>query len=337
MQFDPMWLLAAFGGGIFGAAIGGLPSFILCGVAAIVGAAVALATGNGNVSTWVAWGPVLGPQISFAGGAAAAVYAARKGKLPSGGRDIATALLGLKSPDVLLVGGAFGVLGYILWLAFAQLPGLGSAASMGFTNPIALSIIVNAIIARLMFGKTGVFGKVPAGENRWRASDKGAWLPWLNDPSELLIMGLGIGIMVSWITTKFPGMAAMWFGFAALSLIFLQYGNKMPVWHHIALAAEQAVAFGGDVWWGLTFAVLGAFIGDFYGQLFTAWGDSHIDPPSASLFTTFTIMMFVKAGGLFGLTGVASPVITVVVALICYGVATAMKGRKAAQTVAAAQ
>ena len=36
----------------------------------------------------------------------------------------------------------------------------------------------------------------------------------------------------------------------------------------IALAAEQAVAVGGgDMWWGITFAILGAFLGDFYGQL----------------------------------------------------------------------
>ena len=139
MAFDVTWLFLSFGGGILGAAFGGLPIFILCGVAAIVGAAVNIATGNATITTMVAFGPVLGPQISFAGGAAAAVYAANRKKLGSG-RDIATALMGLDSPDVLLVGGAFGVLGYLLWWAFAQLPNIGTTA---FTNPIALSIVVS--------------------------------------------------------------------------------------------------------------------------------------------------------------------------------------------------
>ena len=188
MTFSILFLVAAFGGGVLGAALGGLPVFILCGVAAIVGAGIAAATGDQTFSNLVAWGPLLGPQISFAGGAAAACYAAKKGKL-AGGRDIATALLGLNSPDVLLVGGAFGVLGYLLQFAFANLPPIGS---LGFTNPIALSIVVNALIVRLVFGKTGLFGKVRAGDNRWRASEVASWLPWMSKPSQLLMVGLGL-------------------------------------------------------------------------------------------------------------------------------------------------
>ena len=235
MTFSILFLVAAFGGGILGAAIGALPSFIFCGFAAIIGAGIAAATGNGTFSTLVAWGPILGPQIGFAGGAAAAVYAMNKGKLATG-RDIATALCGLNSPDVLLVGGVFGMVGYLLWWAFANLPAIGP---LGMTNPIALSIVVNAILARVIFGKTGVFGKVRAGDNRWRASEVGAWLPWMSKPSQLLVIGLGFGVVVSYCTVTEPKLAAIWFGVAAASLVMLQFGVKAPVWHHVALAADR--------------------------------------------------------------------------------------------------
>jgi len=333
MAFDWLFLVGAFGAGIFGAAVGGLPSFILCGFAAMIGAA----TGQLDKSSYlggVAFGLILGPQISFAGGAAAAVYAAKKGKLANG-RDIATALMGLKSPDVLLVGGLFGVIGYILWWAIAQIP-LGST---GLTNPIALSIIINAIIARLVFGKTGVFGKVPAGDNRWRASKIHSWLPWQTAPMELLTIGLGFGIAVAYATKLYPQFYGLWFGVAAASLILLQFGATVPVWHHIALAAEQVMVLaGGDLWWGVSFAVLGAFLGDFYGQLFTAHGDNHIDPPSASLFTTFTIMAVLKYFGVFNaVTGIASLIVAIVLSAVLYFIAAAMKRKpNASDAVAAA-
>jgi hypothetical protein len=327
MTFSILWLVAAFGGGVLGAALGALPIFILCGAAAIVGAGINLATGSGNFSNLVAWGPVLGPQISFAGGAAAAVYAMKKGKLANG-RDIASALMGLNSPDVLLVGGLFGVIGYLLWWAFAQLPAIGG---LGFTNPIALSIVVNALIARLAFGKTGLFGKVRSGDNRWRASEVGNWLPWMSKPSQLLMVGLGFGVVVSYCTVQEPKLAGLWFGFAALSLVFLQFGVKVPVWHHVALSAELVIAAaGGDIWWGLAFAFLAIYLGEFYAMLFTAHGDNHVDPPSAALFTTYTIMALLKLAGAFTISGVGSFIIAAVIGAAGYGIWTVVKAGKTA-------
>jgi hypothetical protein len=60
----------------------------------------------------VAFGPVFGPHIAFAGGVAAAAYAARRGELDDGA-DIITPLAGLATLDVLLVGGVFGAAGAI--------------------------------------------------------------------------------------------------------------------------------------------------------------------------------------------------------------------------------
>jgi len=289
-----------------------------------LGAGVAAATGDGAYMNLEAFGPVLGPQISFAAGEAAAAYVAKRGKL-GGGRDIATALLGLKSPDVLLVGAAFGALGYLLWWGLANLPLIGG---IGATNPIALSIVISAIIARVAFGKTGVFGKVRKGDNRWRASEVASWLPWQTDPIELALFGFGAAMVVSWSTVEVPALAGVWFGFATLGLIFLQFNVKVPVWHHIALASEQAIAVGGgDIWWGVAFGLLGAYLGEFWGMLFTAHGDTHIDPPSASLASTFTIMALVKAAGGFDISGVGSLIIMVVVGVAGFAIWTFLKRR----------
>ena len=69
---DWIYLIAAFAGGMFGAAVGAIPAFILTGLAAIISAAVAIITGQGDLVGAIAFGPLLGPHVSFAGGVAGA-------------------------------------------------------------------------------------------------------------------------------------------------------------------------------------------------------------------------------------------------------------------------
>ena len=242
-MFSLSFLFIAFAGGLVGAAFGALPNFIFCGFMAIIGAVIAITTGDSTFSTAVAWGPFFGPHIAFAGGAAAAAYAASKGKLASG-RDISTALIGLELPDILLVGGLFGALGYVLQWAFSLIPNIGAAA---WTNTIALSIVVNAMIARLVFGKTGLFGRVRRGDNRWVPSEVASWLPWQSHPATLILVAIGVGLPVAYITKLFPASVGLGFGIVAASLIFLQYGTKVPVTHHIALSAEVVTAITGNI------------------------------------------------------------------------------------------
>ena len=331
MSFDPLWLVAAFGGGIFGAAFGAVPAFIMMGFAIIVGTALQLSTGDATFFNVVGLGPVLGPQISFASGCVAAAYAARVGKFPSG-RDIFPALLGLDAPDVLLVGGISGALGYVFWWAFANLPPIGQT---GATNPIAASIMVNLFIARLLFGKKGgvlggLFGKVREGDNRWLPTEVANWLPWQSRPLQLLVLGVGLGLGVSWSTIQAPGLShgmfGLWFGVAAAGLVFLQFGVKVPVWHHIALAAAQAIVVGGgDIWWGVTFALVAAYLGELFAGLFLIHGDTHIDPPTAALVVTFTLTAVLKEAGAFQLSGAPVIVIAAVVAAAGYGLIFALR------------
>ena len=79
MNLDWTTLLAALGGGALGAAFGALPAFIFTGFAVIAGVAIAAAGGGSQFLADVPFGPVFGPHISFAGGAAAAGYAAMRG------------------------------------------------------------------------------------------------------------------------------------------------------------------------------------------------------------------------------------------------------------------
>lgn len=71
VDFSLTLLLAAFGGSLSGAAVGGQPAFIFTGFMVMIGVASSLAGGGVDFLTNVAFGPVFGPHIAFASGAAA--------------------------------------------------------------------------------------------------------------------------------------------------------------------------------------------------------------------------------------------------------------------------
>lgn len=320
-MFEWILLVAAFAGGMFGAAVGAIPAFIMTGVAAIVSAAVAVITGQGDLVGAVAFGPFLGPHVSFAGGVAAAAYAAKKGKL-DGGKSILTALAGVDSPDILLVGGVFGALGYLFTWLYNMVPSIGG---LGWTDTVGLSVVTTAIIVRLVFGSTGLLGKVPAGYSRWIHTDKGAWIPWQSKPLQMIALAMAFGFPAAYITHAYadlPGggtIPVLFFGFSAFSLVFLQFGTNVPVTHHITLAAGSAAAVSGDVWWGLAFGLLGVFVGEVVACVFTSYGDTHIDPPATSLATTTLLLAVFSALGLFNVTGIVAFMVVLVVAGLGYG------------------
>lgn len=279
--FSWMWLAMAFCGGVFGAAIGALPSFILCGIAAVVGGGVLLATGGkvNVVDMAVTWGPLVGPQTAFLGGVAAAAYAKKRGKLANG-RDILSALMGLNSPDILLVGGLFGAMGALLTLGFSKLPAIGDNACC---NAIAVAIMVGMIIARLAFGETGFFGRVKPGAHRWTPSDHGCWVPWQAAPVQIILIGLAVALPTAVLTQEHPDSGLFIFGLGVTAFVFLQYGTKIPIFHHIALIAMCATAATGDVAWGVAFGLISALLCEYAAVLFVYHGDTHIDPPTVAI------------------------------------------------------
>lgn len=125
----------------------------MTGIYALVGGVLTAAGVGGDVAVnYLAFGSFVGPHIAFAGGVAAAGYAGRKGKLASG-TDILSSLNGLGEPDVLLVGGIFGVLGFLIHYCIGLLPVIGSAGPATTDLP-GITVFILAVVTRLAFGKT---------------------------------------------------------------------------------------------------------------------------------------------------------------------------------------
>ncbi|ESS07985.1 MAG: hypothetical protein A07HN63_02003 [uncultured archaeon A07HN63] len=329
-----IWI-GAFAGGAFGAAIGALPAFILTGLLVVAGAAanvVGVAPDGAVGLVGIGFGHVFGPHISFAGGAAAAAYAAKQGYMESGfdyhnAKDIGFAL-GTK-PDVLAVGGAFGLLG----IAVEQL----SRTLLIPVDPIPVSIVISAFVHRAVFGYAllgkpqgsglldmGPFergetlddtsagnGTENGGESagEWLATEP--WLPqqykWAGVAAVGLVAGLASGYLAFRTGSPFLG-----FGLSAASLLFLNLGvEKFPVTHHITLAGSTvflAVTASGDAALaglspatGLLLAgivgLVAGLLGEITQRIFYAHGRTHIDPPAmAIIIWSFGIGLLYVAG-----------------------------------------
>ncbi|MFC7137359.1 hypothetical protein [Halobaculum litoreum] len=283
-------LIAAFAGGAFGAALGALNTFVLCGFVVIAGELYALATRAAggavpvNVTGDVAFGVVLGPHVAFGGGAAALAYAVHKGYVETPGFDYHPAkevTVGVGSrPDVLAVGGAFGVFGF----AVATVSG-----SLGVpTDPVALGVVLSALAHRAAFGYSlvgapvsklldmtpfergdglvGLPGGGPAsdavdGEPTEAVADGGAtaaatprvrdgaddpirvepWLPYLYRWRDVIGLGAVVGVL-SGYAAYLTGSAFLAFGISVAALVFLIGGTaRIPVTHHMALPASTVV------------------------------------------------------------------------------------------------
>jgi hypothetical protein len=297
-------LVGALGGGAFGTAIGGQPAFIFTGFCVLIGVALVFSGVEYDFLGNVAFGPVFGPHISFAGGVAGACYAARKGYLESG-RDIATPVTANGDPMPLVVGAAFGAFGYLFQNFLADVLDANE-----WTDSVALTVVVSAIIVRLMFGRTGLFGTMtPDARERGRMSisSDSVWVshqgPWLMTIALGLFAGILSAYFVGSVGDGDPELAnsvrTLCFGFSAISLILLQFGQPGPVTHHITLPAAVAAATvmveGGD--FGLALAlgalagVLGALIGELMARVFLIHGDTHLDPPAFAIFPMTSLVL----------------------------------------------
>ncbi|MDT8899692.1 hypothetical protein [Anaeroselena agilis] len=213
-------LVAAFGSGMFAAAVGALPAFIMCGFLVLA-----------NMPE-MAFGPYFGPHISFAGAVAATAFAGRKDLVNS--KDILVPLVKCNNGSVLFVGGLFAVGGMMVnkLLAHVATP----------ADTIAMTVGLSGIAAGLIFGR----GKLVAS---YKLPDSGtAFL--------LLLLGLGVGLISAYAAVVGKNVL-LGFGVAAASLIFLQFMGVGPVTHHIALPAAYAAAAVGNVWIGGLFELWG--------------------------------------------------------------------------------
>jgi hypothetical protein len=258
------------------------------------GVAIAAAGGDNQVLCVVAVGPGFGPLCSVAGGTAAAGCAAVRGDCANG-RVIAAPLMGVVRAVVLFVGGVFGCLGYLA-NEFFLTAGFGP-----WTDTIALTVTVSAIAARVAFGKTGLFGTPPAGARRFRPDQDHNWLPWQQRLPQLVAIGLTVGLLSAYMAVRLGperGGAVLGFGMVSALLIFVQFGLKGPVTHHIALPAAAAALMGGGMIAGAVVGVVGALVGEGCARLFLIHGDTHIDPPAAAIAIVIALVKIGEAVGL---------------------------------------
>lgn len=293
-------LLVAFGGGIFGAALGALSAFTFVGFLTMIGVAIQLSVAPEATDFFGLPFGAFGPHAGgFASGVAAAAYAAHKGKLDSG-RNIVAAGMGLNSPDVLLVGGAFGVLGFVLcWLA-AQVPSF--APGLPWTDYPGICVVVSAFIVRLLWGKTGIFGDREDGQKIMQPTDATKWLAFQSDCGQLATIGLGAGLLAGWLGVTYgtPGVLLA-FGISAASLFFLTLGLSLPVTHHITLPAALVGASSGSMIWACIAGLICAYAGEVAARLFLCNGDTHIDPPACTIALMTLVFNFLTFVGFWAL------------------------------------
>lgn len=302
-------LIASFGGGAFAAGIGALPAFIMTGFIVIAGTAITLAGGGDIVTGNIAFGSFFGPHIAFAGAVAATAYAARKnnaliqsgamsdgdvavaassGKLTAGA-DITYSLGKECDGTVLLMGGFFGVLGYLIQYLYSGIIHLN-------TDTVAMTVATLGIIARFTIGKSGLTGNYTGSEKR----------KYIGTGKELvynIVLGLSVGILVSYtaaylkdigVSQEFlvAGFPALCFGISAVTLAFAQMGFGCPATHHISLPAANAAVLSGNPLIGVVVAIVCSLLGDFFVKTVNSNVDSHIDPPACTIF----IMEFIVFG-----------------------------------------
>ena len=291
---DIFALIAAFGGGVFAAAIGATNAFILTGVFAIVGTAVGMAgqaAASGFILNQIAFGSFFGPHISFAGGVAAAAYAKKKGYADNGCL-LFDCIGGQAHPDALCVGGVFGVIGYLA-ITFLVAPWSGSTPKLATDNP-GIVVFFSGVLVRLIFG-----GKLRTGDG---VISKGKAM------ANNLLIGAGFGLLVAGVYAALVNGGAtddvlgnypvMCFGIAAIGLVAALVGKSFVGCHHVflpaALATHKCYQFTGNIGMavavGVVFGVIGILLGDLEGNLINSGTDSHIDNPAFAIFlTTFAI------------------------------------------------
>ncbi|MGO1400789.1 MAG: hypothetical protein ACTHUY_00140 [Flaviflexus sp.] len=336
MEFDLLWLVASFGGGAFGAAIGGQTAFIFTGILYMIGLGGYL---GGVDMGWfmgsIVFGPVFGPHIAFLGGAAAAAYAAKKGVMAGGanGRDIVTPLAGIGRSDVLVVGGVFGMVGYLVNNLLAEVPALSvsdpdlhyGAEVIGWTDTVALTIVIVSIAVRFIWGSTGLFSTkdhalLAVGEGKhWVEHQEGWGISAMHGLTSGIMSAFATIWLVVFIFPTAPGIVnhAQLVGWAisAITLIFLSLGMKTPVTHHMTIVASIAAlkfapilagtsdvtAWDGDVMIvvaviiGGIFGALAGVLGEALSRMTNANGDTHIDPPAFAIWIGTSVLYVLTA------------------------------------------
>ena len=283
-------ILAAFGAGALAASIGAVNAFILTGILAIVaGVGTCLGVDTGFTAA-IAFGTVLGPHMSFAAGAAATAYAKKKGYIDNG-CALGQGLAFLNKADVLVVGGVFGIIAYLI-ADFVVAKIFGGLIPFGTDNP-GMTVVISGIIARLCFTDNGIKSKNPT-----LLAKGDALVALLVRAIALSLMAGGTGVALDAAGYSLGGYNLIVFGLAAVSLLFPGMGS----WHHIGIISAYATMIGvgaglggfGVVILAVVAGILVALLCNMENCLINTEVDSHIDGEGFSI-CLMTIVLNVVA------------------------------------------
>ena len=283
-------ILAAFGAGLLAASIGAVNAFIMTGIMAIIAGVTACAGVADGVSATIAFGTVLGPHMSFAAGAAATAYAKKKGYIDNG-CALGQGLTYLGKADVLVVGGIFGIIAYLI-ADFVVAKIFGGLIPYGTDNP-GMTVVISGIIARLAFTDNGVKSKNPT-----FMSKGDALTALLVRATALSLMAGGTGVALNAAGFSLAGYNLILFGIAAVTLLFPGMGS----WHHIGIISAYAtmIAVGAGlapvavVLFAVVAGILVALICNIENCLINTEVDSHIDGEGTSI-CLMTILLNIVA------------------------------------------
>jgi hypothetical protein len=322
MAFNLLLVLVAFAGGAMGAVFGCLLAFIFVSLVIAAGLGAMGSPEILGVLGFGGWG-FYAPQISFAGGAFASAYAKWKGYIKSG-QDITTALISLRKPDVLILGGVGGILGYLCMIVHAKF-------LTGFIDGVPFAVVITALISKVVFDGS-FFGKTPpevkAVGGRFSVNSPVNWIPYVSSGLEKTLLGLIMGIGGAYATVLLAGNpnTAAWaaflpFAIAVFSLIGFYFGVAIAPNHHIVYCASLGVLYyvayaqggagallavdgvqnsavvTGSMLWGVSSGVMAAFMADFGARTLHLYGNKiggvHVDPPTCGIFFTSIFNVFV--------------------------------------------
>lgn len=195
------------------------------------------------------------------------------------GADTSVPLYKTMDPAVVLVGGIFGMMGYMLDYLFA----------VAWTIPvdhIALTVVSFGIIVRLLFGNTGIPGFLCTDLNKNQFKGK--------DFLFHAIWGFGLAGVIGYVSLL-TEINSIGFALSAFSLIFLYFGLKFPVSHHITMVAGYAALTFGSVWAGALFGLLAVLLGELIIRIINTQTETHIDMPAIVIASLSILILGVLA------------------------------------------
>lgn len=257
--------VSSFAGGSFAALVGPLPALILCGFFIVAGSAIVMAGGDATFLNTVGLGPFFGPHISWAAGLAALAYAGRRGYLH--GQQITVPLIQYKRIDQIAVGGIFGLAAYFINLGLGFLFG-------DHANSLAWTVFIICAGARLIFGRTGLFGKPEESKKIF---------PEKSTLAYNILVGVLFGFLNGYVALL-TGQALLGFGIALAALIFLQAGAKdCPILHNVALIGATTALACKNLFVAAAFGAITILLEEVLHNLFINDGDTFIDTWATSI------------------------------------------------------